>query len=68
MLTFSEYFSKLTDGQLDRLAAHAKTKPVYLYQLAKGIRRPSPDLARRLHAATGKRVSLHALRPDIWEA
>lgn len=68
MTTFREYFDSLTTAQRAEIAKRADTDPVYLYQIAVGLRRPSPGLAKRLHEASGFVVSLHALRPDVWDA
>ena len=68
MTTFREYYDALSTAQRAEIANRADTKPIYLYQIAAGVRKPSPDMAKRLHAATGFAVSLHALRPDVWDA
>jgi len=49
-----------------QVAAVAETSVAYLEQLAGGHRRPSPELARRLHAASGGAMRLADLRPDLW--
>lgn len=68
MTTFRDYYSSLSAAQRTEIANRADTKPIYLYQIAAGLRKPSPDMAKRLHAASGFAVSLHALRPDVWDA
>lgn len=68
MTTFREYYDSLSVAQRAEIAKRADTQPIYLYQIAAGLRRPSPDMAKRLHQATGFAVSLHALRPDVWDA
>ena len=52
----------------ESIAAAAGTTPDYLWQIesAWNGRRPSPELARRIVAATGGVVTLTDLRPDIW--
>jgi DNA-binding transcriptional regulator YdaS (Cro superfamily) len=68
MKTFREYHAALSPAQRAEIAKRANTKAIYLYQIATGVRQPSPDMAKRLNKATGYAVSLHALRPDIWDA
>ena len=48
------------------LAKAVGTVPAYLYQIAAGHRKPSAALARKIHEATSGAVSLHSLRPDVW--
>ena len=67
MTTFRRYYDSLTPAQRTDIAARANTKPIYLYQIATGVRKPSPDMAKRLHAASGFAVPLASLRPDIWD-
>lgn len=50
----------------DLLAKAAGTKAVYLMQIVRGVRQPSPKLARRIHEETNGVVTLGSLRPDIW--
>ena len=50
------------------LAKALATSPMYLWQLAtrwKG-RKPSPEFAMKIEAATQGVVDRHELRPDIW--
>ena len=68
MTTFSDYYNSLTVPQRLEIAKRAEAAPIYLYQIANGLRRPSPAMAKRLHEASGFAVSLHALRPDVWDA
>lgn len=68
MTTFRQYYDSLTTAQRADIAKRAGTKPIYLYQIAAGVRRPSPAMAKSLHEASGFAVSLHTLRPDVWEA
>jgi DNA-binding transcriptional regulator YdaS (Cro superfamily) len=62
-MTLAEY---LLIEDADRLAKACGTQAVYLMQIIRGVRRPSPKLARRIHAATNGVVTLESLRPDIW--
>jgi DNA-binding transcriptional regulator YdaS (Cro superfamily) len=48
------------------LADAVGTIPAYLYQIATGRRKPSAQLARRIHEATQGAVTLESLRPDVW--
>lgn len=68
MTTFRQYYDSLTTAQREDIAKRAGTKPIYLYQIAAGVRKPSPDMAKRLHQASGFAVSLNTLRPDVWDA
>ena len=68
MTTFRDYFDNLTTAQKEEIARRAGTRPIYLYQIAAGLRRPSTDLAKKIHHASGFTVSLNALRPDVWDA
>ena len=54
------------NGGYQRLADDIGTSYAYVYQMANGIRNPSPKVARRIHAETNRMVSLEELRPDIW--
>lgn len=53
-------------------ARRAGTKKLYVHQLIshsdKSRRKASPDLARKLSAASDGAVGLHEIRPDIWSA
>lgn len=49
-----------------RIAKEAGTSEAYLYQLAYGYSRASPDMAKRLELATGGRTTRIEMRPDIY--
>jgi transcriptional regulator with XRE-family HTH domain len=66
-MKLAELLPNLTRAERDALAAAAGTAPVYLSQIAKGLRSPSPKLARRL-VDCEPRLRLSDLRPDIWPA
>lgn len=55
-------------GRKDALALALNSSGQYLWQIANGWRnrKPSPQFARRVFEATGGQVTLHELRPDIW--
>lgn len=67
MTTLRQYYDALSAEQRAEIATRAGTRPIYLYQLAYGYRKPSPNMAKRLHQATGFAVPLSVLRPDIWD-
>lgn len=52
----------------ESVALKAGTKFVYLSQIACGHRKPSPALAKALVEASDGALTLHELRPDIYEA
>lgn len=64
----------LTPAERNRLAAAVGCSPKYLYQVATGVidmktgksRQMGPELCRRIVEAE-PRLTLHELRPDIWE-
>lgn len=56
----------LLTGDQKKLADAVGTIPAYIYQIATRRRKPSPQLAKRIHEATCGAVSLHSLRPDVW--
>ena len=59
------YWESSTKQERDELAAKVDQSYEYLRHIAKGRKRPSPDLAKRLCAAE-RRLTLHDLRPDVW--
>jgi DNA-binding transcriptional regulator YdaS (Cro superfamily) len=61
-----QYLQGSTHEQREFLAKKAKTKVVYLKQLASGFRKASPSLAKRIEQATCGRVTRQELRPDIF--
>lgn len=48
------------------LAAALDTSPDYLWQIGKGIRQASPQMATAIHNATAGRIKRSDLRPDLW--
>lgn len=52
--------------QLEAFCAKAGTNRAYFSQIAYGHRRPSPEMCRRLEAASGYALSRAELRPDIY--
>ena len=64
-MTLAEYLSQ--EGKtLTELAAQAGLALSTAHDLKTGRRRPSVQLAQRIHERTG--LSLHDLRPDVWAA
>ena len=47
-------------------AARCGTTLNYLAQLQYGVKQPGPAMARSIHEASGRKVPLEMLRPDIW--
>jgi DNA-binding transcriptional regulator YdaS (Cro superfamily) len=60
------YLYGLPPDERDDYAERAGTTVAYLIQLAGNHRKASPGLAKALAAASGNKVKLSALRPDIW--
>lgn len=59
--------AKITRDELATVAQQAGTTLGYLAdQVANGHRKPSPELAKKIAAASGGRVKLADLRPDLW--
>ena len=53
--------------ELGKVALAANTTIEYLAdQIGNGHRKPSPELALKLAAASDGRLTLPALRPDLW--
>lgn len=50
------------------IAEAAGCSSAVLYMIAKGHKRPSPDMAKKISAATQGAVGKHELRPDIFDA
>jgi DNA-binding transcriptional regulator YdaS (Cro superfamily) len=65
-MNLADYLLSATTEQHESLAKRAKTKVVYLKQLATGFRKASPKLAKRIEQATAGRVTRQELRPDIF--
>lgn len=66
-MTLNQYYSKRGARGIKALAKVVGCHYVYLYQCRVGLRKPSPDLARRLNDATRGGLTLYDLRPDIWK-
>jgi len=66
MLTLKDYYNSLSGERRRQVSEAAGTTVDYLYQVCRGQRRCSPELAKRLEKATG--IPKYRWRPDIWEA
>lgn len=53
-MKFVDLYARLDKEQRETLAERAGTKPVYLYQLSRRIRRPSIDLMVKLCEADSR--------------
>jgi len=66
-MLIKDFIARFGREELDAIAAKAGTTLGYLSeQVANGHRNPSPDLAKKLVAASGGRLTLAELRPDLW--
>lgn len=54
-------------SEFAQIAADSGTTPEYLIQIAYGYSKASPQLARKLEAATGGKTTRHELRPDVYD-
>jgi hypothetical protein len=64
-ITFANFYDSLHKDEIANLAAKANTSVVYLYQLARGIRKPGASVSARLKAAD-HRITDSMLRPDLY--
>jgi len=60
------YLLGVSPEKREEVAKEADTSVAYLFQLAGGHRKASPDLARSIQSATNGAVTKEELRPDIW--
>jgi hypothetical protein len=63
--TFRDFYAALDKDEIARLAEAANTSEAYLYQLARGIRKPGADVSARLKRAD-RRITDSMLRPDLY--
>lgn len=61
-----DYLNSLTIAKREAFADRAGTTDAHLAQLKGDHRRPSPEMARKLVAASNGALTLAELRPDIW--
>jgi hypothetical protein len=62
------YFADIPLSQRESIAKAAGTKWVYLSQIIRGWRKPSTELAQKLHEVSKGKVPLSSMRPDVWAA
>lgn len=65
-MEFQSFWQSLPPDEKQRLAENANTSVGYLHLVAGKHRRPGPELAKRLVAASGGTLTLPTLRPDLW--
>lgn len=65
-MNFRAFWQSLTPEQKRQLATEADTSVGYLHLVAGSHRRPGPEMAKRLVAASNGKLSLPVLRPDLW--
>lgn len=64
-MTLREYFAN-NKGSMRKLAQHFSFTPGYAWQLANGVRTPSPILAIAIEKFTNGDVGRCDMRPDDW--
>lgn len=65
-MELKHYWKDLSPDGKRELAVRVGTCTNYISQMANGFKRPSHDMAKRLHSASGGKLPLWKLRPDIW--
>lgn len=66
-MELKDYLRNLNSDERQSYAERSGTTVGYLYLLAGKHRHPKPKLARSLHRESEGMVTLHELRPDIYE-
>jgi DNA-binding transcriptional regulator YdaS (Cro superfamily) len=61
-----QFLNQLTLAERKALAAELGCHWNFLEQLRYRCKRPGPIFAQKLAKASGGRVRLHEMRPDIW--
>ncbi len=61
-----DWLAKASTEERESLAKEARTSVAYLWQLAGGHRRASLKLAKKLQDASGGKLTIEGLRPDIF--
>ena len=64
-MNLKEFYKIAKRPERERLAKLCGTSLQYLDLIKRGVRDPGPELARKLVMAE-PRLTLQALRPDIW--
>ena len=65
-MKLKKYTDELGVNGRDSFANQLDISGVYLWQIIHNKRNPSAKVARKIHIATDRTVSLEELRPDIW--
>lgn len=60
-----EWLAKTSPERRDEVAKKAGTSAGYLWQLAGGHRKPTPEIAERLQEASDGEITIAGLRPDL---
>lgn len=60
-MTALQFLKKYGKEESERVALAAGTNFVYFYQIARGFRRPSVDLAEKLESASNKKMKFAEL-------
>lgn len=61
-----QFLQKHSRAHIEQVCAKANTNLAYFRHIAYGHRRPSPEMCRRLEAASEYALSRVELRPDIY--
>lgn len=65
-MTLRQYWFSLSRPEQVEFLARVGTTKAHFAALRVGLKRPGPEMARKLFDASGGRVPLHVMRPDIW--
>ena len=66
MTTMQAWLKQAADEERDRVAKAAGTSVGYLYQIAGGHRKASPELCKKLQDATDGVLTVSMIRPDLY--
>ena len=66
-MDLKEYFAEEPYGSKKEMAEHLGITPTWLGLLIRKVRKPSPQLAKRIERATQKLVTAKELRPDLFD-
>lgn len=61
------YYLGLPREERESFCNEAETTDGYMNQLINGHKRAGTGLAKRLHKASGGKVPLAVIRPDVWD-
>jgi hypothetical protein len=62
-----QFLDEYGTAEARRVAEAAGTKLIYIQQIAGNHRTPSPEMAYALVKASGNRMTMRCLRPDLAE-